>query len=147
MWHNVQTRQALQRKNLPYMNAQTKLGATRMLLIAGAAVILLGTSGIAAVTGWVPSSTKNAAVGADAQRDPAPVEGGPRIRVSCAECAVVLSKRKIEQAGAGAKGYEITVRMKDGSSRAFIEANSANWRPGQRLILIDGAATLASIRE
>ena len=35
-------------------------------------------------------------------------------------------------------GYEVTVRMKDGASHLFMAANSAQWRPGQRVIFIDG---------
>lgn len=39
-----------------------------------------------------------------------------------------------------AKSYEVTVRMRDGSSRAFMDANPANWRAGERVILIEAAS-------
>jgi hypothetical protein len=29
--------------------------------------------------------------------------------------------------------------MSDGSSRVFMDAHPANWRPGERVILIEGA--------
>jgi len=120
--------------------------AHRTLVIVGAAVILLGTSGIAAMTAWMPSSASLARVGTEAEAAPAPAEGEPRVRVKCAECGIVASKRQIEQAGAASKRFEITVRMMDGSSRAFMDANPANWRPGQRVILIDGAGSLSTTR-
>ena len=38
-----------------------------------------------------------------------------------------------------AKSYEIIVRMADGLSRVFNDANPARWRSGERVIVIDGA--------
>jgi hypothetical protein len=128
------------------------------LLIGAVAAILLGTSGIAAVMAWTPTS-----IGAQAPPAAERAEGEARVRVKCAECGVVASTREIEQLGAGidsdsgaaggvtaggrnetpeksAKSYEVTVRMKDGSSRVFMEANPANWRPGERVIFIEGAS-------
>lgn len=94
-------------------------------------------------------------VSAQAQIPPAQAEGDARVRVKCPECGVVASTREIEQLGAAGgatrsgqneisgrstKSYEITVRMNDGSSRMFMDANPANWRPGERVILIEGAS-------
>jgi hypothetical protein len=72
----------------------------------------------------------------------------PAMRVKCPECGVVESWRELAAQGgaenraeAGAKpikAYEITLRMKDGSSHRFVDASPANWRPGQRIILISG---------
>jgi len=147
-----------------------------LLLIGAGAVILLGTSAIAAVTAWMPTSTDVAGVvlavdklptlpsgpvGVVAQIPPARAEGAARVRVKCAECGVVASAREIGQFGGGidpgaagslarggrtqtlgksAQGYEVTVRMKDGASRAFTAANSANWRAGERVIIIEGTS-------
>jgi hypothetical protein len=72
------------------------------------------------------------------------------LRVKCPECGVVESKREIVQGGTAradkaaaqhshvmpVKAYEVTLRMKDGSSHRFVDANPGNWRPGQRIILI-----------
>ncbi len=98
-------------------------------------------------------------VGAVAQISPARAEGVARVKVKCAECGVVASARQIGQLGGGidpgaagslarggrnqtlgksAQGYEVTVRMKDGASRAFTAANSANWRAGERVMIIEG---------
>lgn len=151
------------------------------LLIGGVAVILLSSSGIAAVMAWMPASINMAggvfvhdkpslpkpslpsarSVGAEAQALPGRPNRNSRVKVKCPECGVVASTRKIEQLGTGihpvttggvkrggriemprktTKSYEVTVRMKDGSSRVFMDATSANWRPGERVILIEGAS-------
>ena len=146
------------------------------LLIGGVVAILLGTSGFAAVTTWMPASTSDAGIvfasdelptppaallGAQAPRAPAPGEGDTRPTVKCAGCGVFASVREIQQPagkadpgtaggparrdqydqpGKSTRSYEVTVRMNDGSSRVFMDPNPANWRPGQRVVLVDGAS-------
>jgi hypothetical protein len=41
-----------------------------------------------------------------------------------------------------AASYEVTVRMTDGSRRVFqdVQANTPNWRLGERMIVIGGTA-------
>jgi hypothetical protein len=34
------------------------------------------------------------------------------------------------------KGYQVTVRMNDGASRAFVDTRPGNWRRGERVILL-----------
>ena len=96
--------------------------------------------------------------------DPAPEENVALARENCAECGVVVSTRKIVQilermeSGAASKvkrarlketvvksvsNYEVTVRMKDGASHQFMVANQANWRPGERVIFIEGRNPLS----
>lgn len=65
--------------------------------------------------------------------------------LKCTQCGVVESTREIAQLSEGStRGVEVTVRMKDGASHLFIAASSANsenlasWRPGERVIFIDG---------
>lgn len=89
-------------------------------------------------------------------------EGKTRGRVwaDCEECGVVLSRQKVARNDAGT-GFvptsaltgngrggirnedilndAVTVRMKDGSNRVFMDAHPANWRPGERVIFIEGA--------
>jgi hypothetical protein len=103
-------------------------------------------------------------IGAPAQISPGRAGSGPRAkgaRVKCGECGVVASTREIEQVGtaidvgsagvmtngerhkilsASAKRYEVVVRMMDGSSRVFKDANLAHWRAGERLILIEATS-------
>jgi hypothetical protein len=141
-----------------------------LLLIAGVAVILFGASGVSAVMAWMPNWTGVAGAVSQVGKLPPPArpvgsdvqeEGDPRISVKCAECGVVESTREIVQLGAGidpaaagevtrnernemagktARIYEVTVRMKDGSSRVFKDASPTNWRAGQHLTFIEGAS-------
>lgn len=95
-----------------------------------------------------------------AQTGPGEAAGNARAKGRCAECGVIVSVREIgardEGAGPGAtsgavagnqdelpvtaiRHYAITVRLADGSSRVINDANPASWRPGERLIVIDGA--------
>ncbi|HEX9180151.1 MAG TPA: hypothetical protein VF859_07140, partial [Burkholderiales bacterium] len=85
------------------------------LLIGAAAVILLGTFGIAAVMAWVPRPTDVAAAhvpdqpralpagptGPMALKSPERAEEGARVSVKCPECGFVESTREIEQPGDG----------------------------------------------
>lgn len=89
------------------------------LLFAGAAAILVATSGVAAISTWMPVPPRHGMVDSLAT---------PR----CAECGVVTSTRAIAATG----HQEITVRMHDGASHVFVDAPSSLWRPGQRLIVI-----------
>jgi hypothetical protein len=128
-------------------------------LIVGIAVILFSTAGIARMMGWGPNST------GDSRDIPAldqtvPVTTETRARPKCAECGVMVSMREIESQdevpGPGAAGgatsgnrdemrvkstrsHEIIVRMADGSIRVINHASPASWRPGERMIVIDGA--------
>jgi len=118
-------------------------------------VILLGLFGIAAVTAWMPASIEAGVTFAlDKLLAPPTRTVGARVRVKCEECGVVASTREIEQPGVAGgvarggqneipgklvKSYEVTIRMKDGSSHVFMDANPVNWRPGEGIIFIQGA--------
>ena len=99
-------------------------------------------------------------VAGTAQTAPVQVEGEARAKGRCAECGVIVSTREIdardEGAGLDASGgvvarnqdelrvtsagrYEITIRLADRSSRVINHASPASWRPGERVIVIDGA--------
>ena len=96
-----------------------RAGAARgvlTLLITGIAVILFSTAGIARIVGWGPNST-----------DGPGATGG------------VVAGNPGETRVESTRSYEITVRLADGSSRVIIDAKPASWRPGERVIVIDGA--------
>jgi hypothetical protein len=99
-------------------------------------------------------------VAATAQTAPVQVKGEARANGRCAECGVIVSTRKIDARGAGtgvnasgkaaarnrdelrltsAGRYETTIRLADRSSRVINHASPASWRPGERVIVIDGA--------
>jgi hypothetical protein len=82
-----------------------------------------------------------------------------RKRSKCDECGIVESTRGVERvvatvdlptavvkkgaarqqrAAAPIDSYEVMVRMEDGSNRMFTHAPPANWRVGERLMLIAG---------
>ena len=98
------------------MSTQANEAPYLSILIGGVVAILLGTSGIAAVMAWTPTSTDVAGVvfapdelatpparpvGAQVRLPPALAENDARVSVKCAECGVVASTREIEQPGAG----------------------------------------------
>lgn len=78
----------------------------------------------------------------------APAGGIDRVGKYCPECGVVSSTRQIAQPAAGGRaGIEVTVRMKNGSNRQFVGAGFANWRVGERMIIIDSANSHANAVE
>ena len=115
------------------------------LLIAGIAAILFSTAAAtsAPLRAWINNSpaTATAATEAAAQAQlddlPDPIE--PRSRTKCPECGVVESMRRVAVEGNSQALYEMTVRLRDGSRRVSRHVNPAQWRPGERIIVIDGA--------
>ena len=84
--------------------------------ITGIAVILLSAVGIAAIMGWIPTSTgtpgNNVAseklssstakpAAPKARSAPVPVANSASAKVKCAECGVIASVREIEHRGEG----------------------------------------------
>jgi len=96
-----------------------RAGAARgvlTLLMTGIAVILFATAGFARIVGWGPNST-----------DGPGATGG------------VVAGNPGETRVESTRSYEITVRLADGSSRVINDAKPARWRPGERVIVIEGA--------
>jgi len=148
--------------NFPWFNrAGTARGDTHCtgaargvwpLLITGIAVILFSSAGVARMLGWGPNLTEDFSNIA-ALENSATSESGAGSR--CPECGFVVSVREIdtqgEFSGLGAvdaadeyerlkstRSYEINVSLADGSSRLITVADPANWRAGERLIVIAG---------
>ena len=61
-----------------------------------------------------------------------------RGRAACAGCGFVESVRRLEQVGDLPASYEFIVRLRDGSRRTSSIANAAQWRAGDRIMLIGG---------
>ena len=99
-------------------------------------------------------------VAVTAQTAPGQMEGEARAKGRCAECGVIVSTREIDARDEGAgldpsggavarnqdgirakstRRYEITIRLADRSSRVINQSTPASWRPGERVIVIDGA--------
>lgn len=151
------------------MNAQANESRHLPMLIVGIAVILFSTAAIARIVGWIPASTDGSGdvgasddhpVAATAQMAPLPMLGKSRSKGRCAECGVIVSTREIYTRDEGddshasgrtvagspnelrvttARHYETTIRLADRSSRTINHASPASWRPGERVIVIDGA--------
>jgi hypothetical protein len=120
------------------------------LLIAGISVILFSSAGFARMMGWGANLTGDFGGILELGESPAS-------RVSCVGCGMIESIREIDAHGefnglgpidtaAGeyvrvksTRSYAIAVRLFDGSSRAISDARSAHWRPGEYVIVIDGA--------
>ena len=124
---------------------------TRYRVLGAVAAIMLLTFGIAAVWAWSPNSADATEVALASKNFPAQSEVNELVRTRCEECGVVESTRMVDQNDeepgekAGryemtrkAKISEITIRMSDGASHLFRDASLANWRPGERVIIIEG---------
>lgn len=127
-------------------------------------LVILLVFAASAMTAWGQNAIDPPATADATDQHLLSAENETRARARCAECGVVESIREILQAGEDndprATGsparssrnksarkpvrhtahYEITVRRRNGDSHVFIEANAANWRPGERVSLIDGAS-------
>lgn len=125
---------------------------TQYRVLGAVAAIMLLTFGIAAVWAWSPNSADATEVALATDNFPAQSEVNELVRTKCEECGVVESTRMIDQNNEGpgenagryemtrkSKISEITVRMSDGASHVFTDASPANWRPGERVIIIEGA--------
>jgi outer membrane lipoprotein SlyB len=126
-------------------------------LIAGIAVILFNSAGIAHIVGWNPILGGDAGNALQSGAD-----SFSAVKVRCEGCGVIVSMREIEMrdesagfdATSGAasgnqnemrgrptKRHELTIRLADGSSRVISEANSARWRLGEHVVVIGGLSS------
>ena len=137
---------------------------TLLPLIAGAAVLLFGTAGVAHIDGWPLGATNGrSASGATPTRDTRFDDPGASVgpmaatdapaRRRCVECGVIASIREVgayeEPAIAGmsgndarplmaARSYRFTVRLENGAQHEILDANPSAWRIGERVNVIDG---------
>ena len=194
------------------METQVNKSPHPLMWIAGIAIILFCTAGIAAIMGWIPTSMGHPSDGAaltqldkpqagaakpgaaktqsasESRPAPAQVASSAPAHVRCAECGVIESMREVETHGEGTglgavggavvggilgnqigngrgrdlatvvgavggvvagneiekrvkstKGYEVTVRLGDGSSRVIHETSAPAWRTGDHVKVVDGS--------
>ena len=67
----------------------------------------------------------------------APVAPPERTRPKCPECGVVDSVRNVTAENDGVPRFEITVRLRDGSTRVNRVSDPAQWRVGERITFIE----------
>jgi hypothetical protein len=125
--------------------------------IASVATTLFCAAGIAAFMAWMPTAIGNPEdhptltesspmpsaqpAGARGDRASAGVVSDTPTRTNCAGCGVIESVREIDargdQGAESTRGYEVTIRLQDGSMRVFNEATPRTWRSGTRIMVID----------
>lgn len=105
------------------------------LLAAG--VALLGFTAVAVATAplteWFQTSAQDLPSGADQVKEAettASQAGESNGKTRCKYCGIIESTRKVGSV------HEVTVRLADRSTHVFSDSNPANWRPGERIILI-----------
>lgn len=119
---------------------QTNQAAYPLLLIGCSAMLLVAKASISAFAARQPPAIDVAsAIIAPDQGSGLQVHG-KRIRLKCVECGVVASTRELGTSAVATPNREVTVRMRDGSNRVFVAANSVRWRPGERIVLIEDAS-------
>jgi len=137
----------------------TKWLSYPLLLIVAAAAILCGMAVAAALGKWTGAVSAEAGAMplATAATGATQVTSATAARLRCAECGVIESVRRIETVpagnGPGMPGMstvsnpdaklppvpmfsEITIRMSDRSLRVINDSRPADWRIGERVIVI-----------
>ncbi len=84
--------------------------------------------------------TQESQVGLPVMQPAAEGSVAPRARTRCTTCGVVEAIRRVEQGGGMPASFEFTVRLRDGSTRTSTVDSAANWRSGDRIMLIGGAS-------
>ena len=119
-----------------------------------ASVALFCVAGIAALVMWIPTAIGNPEDGvtlAGSSRIPIQPAGtigdmasagavnNAPTGTTCTECGMIESVRESAVRGAAesTRGYEVTIRFRDGSTRVFSETTARMWRSGTAVKIID----------
>ena len=119
-----------------------KSGLLLPLLGAGFAflVVIAIAVGTAPLAGWFQTSDREVAGGTGGTEQQKETEDSPatspvtetRSKARCKVCGIIESTRQVGGV------HEVTVRLSDRTTHVFSDSNPANWRPGERIILIGG---------
>jgi hypothetical protein len=117
-------------------------------MVGGGAGIAFLLAAIFALAAWLPGLAAVSPAPTPVSADAAQEDAEPPAAAACVQCAVVISSREIAPADAtdmrgapaGVKRHELTVRMRDGSTRILAQAGPAVWRTRERMILIGDAS-------
>jgi hypothetical protein len=116
----------------------TSMSLVRFAGVILAAAALTGTIAIANV----PVPSRPAQEDAPEMIAAAPaavaVDVKARKRTHCNACGVIQAIRRVDAAEGHPPTYEITIRLRDGSTRTNSNATPGNWRAGDRIMLING---------
>lgn len=122
------------------IRAQAPASWLAAILVNYAGVILIGAATVAVALASLP--------GTPDLPDPAAAseEAQDRPKTRCHGCGEIESMRQLASAGNLPPTYEITVRMRDGSTRVHHDPSPANWRTGDRVVVIGDAGPPANSR-
>jgi hypothetical protein len=129
------------------MNLHLQKSAQLRALITGVAVILLSTLALTKLplARHPDSAFANTGDISTQQTDDTSTRHSPsrkaKLKPKCNECGVVESMQRVSSDAGSPAIYEIKVRMRDGSMHISHDANPANWRRGQHVILVGGNQT------
>lgn len=76
--------------------------------------------------------------------EPSATGGKSRARARCDSCGVIETIRRFESTGKLPGGYELTVRLRDGSTRVSSDAGRGKWHIGDSIMFIGGAKPSAN---
>ena len=133
------------------MNTRSPYFALLPQLAGGVAALLCGTAVLAffPYATWfdfepvrgnaasVPDLTQAHKPGDADPETAAPVALPERTRPKCPECGVVDSVRNVTAENDGVPRFEITVRLRDGSTRVNRVSDPTQWRVGERITFIE----------
>jgi hypothetical protein len=147
----------------PDANAQVGKVPSARVLIGVSVVALFVLSGLGVAVSKTFATTAVPRVGNSVvARITVPPDSNVPAGIKCAECGMIESVRLmpreqetdphaanlLNRSGltgptvAAVRMTEITVRMNDGTSHQFVDANRSKWHPGERMIFIEGMKTL-----
>ncbi|MDB5955528.1 hypothetical protein [Ramlibacter sp.] len=114
------------------------IACAAFVAVAGASLPRAGWAGD--IVTPAPMTRLSAAAGSTRTAGLAATEGlNPRLTARCRTCGIVETVRAFRAAGAAPAGYELTVRLHDGSRQISSQSDSARWRVGDSIMLIGGA--------
>jgi hypothetical protein len=64
--------------------------------------------------------------------------GIPENTGRCTHCGIVVSTERVAPVGDAPAVYQVKVRLADKTTRVFSETSAPRWRPGERIVIIEG---------
>jgi len=134
------------------MNTQAPKFAHMPFLFAGITAVVFSSLAATLLHGmeWPPESfgaedatyARSLSPAVPAPTPVAPAVAEAQVKARCDQCGVIETVRATaataDSSADTSAGYEVTVRMRDGSTRMLLAASQATWRHGERIIVIDG---------
>jgi hypothetical protein len=107
--------------------------------------VAAGAAATVPMAAWAPGSTSNAAGPVTAALPLVAAVANPHLSTRCQTCGVVQIVRKLKAVGVSAASYELTVRLRDGTTRISSHSGPVGWRVGDSIMLIGDARVAAPV--